>query len=176
MGSDNEVPVLISIPGATLVLELRKLGEVAFERKYPYGFLEVVFTPPATAQMDDGNTAGTRLGGGMASKDPSLPASYIPLTKSDPDSPHISVGRSEKNDVVIRAWGISKRHAVFLPSENGDLLLMDVGSSNGTTVNGESIGSEQRVKLFTGDVISFWWYVFEFVYLKHLIKSLQHLR
>lgn len=76
----------------------------------------------------------------------------------------ISVGRAKNNDIVFRHDSVSKLHAHFLvrsttrlgqPSE--ELVLCDVGSANGTLVNGRTVkeGEELAVTVGAGDRIHF---------------------
>jgi predicted component of type VI protein secretion system len=46
------------------------------------------------------------------------------------------IGRSEDNDICIQSRGISRHHAVITATVQG-FLLRDLGSQNGTVVNGE---------------------------------------
>ena len=52
------------------------------------------------------------------------------------------IGRESKsNDIVIAGFGISKNHAEASVAEEA-FLLKDLGSSNGTYVNGERIAQQ----------------------------------
>lgn len=81
------------------------------------------------------------------------------LKKSDRNTwrHRISVGRAKNNDVVIRERGISKLHAHFFPPDTGDasLRICDIGSGNGTEVNGEKLPPDEPVVVSTGDEITF---------------------
>lgn len=50
----------------------------------------------------------------------------------------ITVGRALSNDLVLGYEGISRRHAEFHPCPEG-VMVMDVGSANGTFVNGRRL-------------------------------------
>jgi hypothetical protein len=66
----------------------------------------------------------------------------------------VTAGRSSGNDVVIPDPSVSRRHALFKRSESGVFLMVDAGSSNGTTVNGSSVlarGQGPPAQLKTGD-------------------------
>lgn len=65
----------------------------------------------------------------------------------------MSVGRQDSNDVVLATPQISRRHAKFNQVGN-NLFLQDLGSSNGTFVNGERI-STQAVQLQPNDEVAF---------------------
>lgn len=61
----------------------------------------------------------------------------------------MKLGRNSENQVVLNDPSISRFHAEIRP-QNGDYYLVDVGSKNGTMVNGERI---QEKKLEHGDRI-----------------------
>jgi hypothetical protein len=66
------------------------------------------------------------------------------------DSDRLLVGRHPACDVVVADPSVSRRHAQ-LTFRDGVWMLQDLGSTNGTTVNGERVG---RTTLRAGDVIS----------------------
>lgn len=159
-----------------LVGQLRRRGEIAFKRDYRHGFLEVVYLPRGTEGYHDGVTAVSRLGGGAHSRGLSSDTKYLPLKKSSGSKDvKITVGRADDNDIVINASGISKRHAVFILRKDGSVHLADLGSSNGTTVNGTPLARGQTFELSSGDSVTFWWYAFEFVYPRHLINAFKEI-
>ena len=55
------------------------------------------------------------------------------------DTPAMTLGRLEDNDVVVRGSGVSRTHAEIVRTDAG-YCLRDLGSTNGTFVNGTSIG------------------------------------
>ena len=64
-----------------------------------------------------------------------------------------TIGRSRKCDIYINNQYLSKEHArVFL--EKGKFYIQDLGSTNGTYVNGNPLGTHP-VKLKDNDKISF---------------------
>lgn len=60
-----------------------------------------------------------------------------------------TVGRRSHNDVVIDNLAVSGEHAVFFQSGN-EVYLEDLGSTNGTTVNGQPI---KKHLLQGGDIV-----------------------
>jgi cardiolipin synthase len=60
------------------------------------------------------------------------------------------IGRSEDNDIVVAHVLVSRHHAKITLGE-GDYALTDLGSGNGTFVNGERV--QGTIKLNLGDVI-----------------------
>ena len=67
------------------------------------------------------------------------------------DKDEVSIGRVAGNDVVLANATVSSRHA-RLSRENGSWLVRDVGSTNGTFVNGQRIDSP--VPLREGDELA----------------------
>lgn len=59
------------------------------------------------------------------------------------DSEETSIGRSQENRIVLKHPGVSRRHC-RIRRENGEYVLYDSQSANGTMVNGEDI-SEARI-------------------------------
>src|SRR6266576_1294207 len=84
----------------------------------------------------------------MASMSKTLPAAYLeaeirgemrrfPLAGGN----ILKIGRSEKNHVVIADDLASRHHAMLQRSEEGQFYITDLGSSNGTLVNGKRISA-----------------------------------
>jgi hypothetical protein len=66
----------------------------------------------------------------------------------------VSVGRlANTNDVVIADRSISACHAVFEPVATGGYLVRDMGSRNGTFVNGRAVTKGQTMAIRPGDVV-----------------------
>jgi len=64
----------------------------------------------------------------------------------------ISVGRDASNTIQINDAEMSRRHA-RLQFQGGKYVIEDVGSTNGTHVNGQRLSAPHVLK--TGDVVSF---------------------
>lgn len=71
--------------------------------------------------------------------------------EGDESGSTLSVGRTGENDLAIDQAPISRRHA-RLERRDGTCRLVDLGSRNGTFVNGERLEGGPRV-LHDGDVI-----------------------
>jgi pSer/pThr/pTyr-binding forkhead associated (FHA) protein len=73
------------------------------------------------------------------------------------DQEEVIVGRDEVNDIVINDPEVSRRHARLMKSERypkeGRVYIEDLGSTNGTFVNGTSISNVEQLR--SGDVITF---------------------
>ena len=67
------------------------------------------------------------------------------------DQEETIVGRDLANDIAISDPEVSRRHARFMRKEE-EFLVEDLGSTNGTFLNGERISSPQELKV--GDVIT----------------------
>ena len=79
----------------------------------------------------------------------------IPLLKT-----HLVVGRRESVDIVLRFPNVSGRHCE-LSVQDGYWHVKDLGSSNGTKVNGSQI-TEQRIE--PGDTLSIAKHEYEVMY------------
>ena len=66
------------------------------------------------------------------------------------DSSSLSIGRGDVNDLPLHDEYASARHARFEPRRDG-VYVQDVGSTNGTFVNGIRLGQDRR--LAPGDVV-----------------------
>ena len=69
----------------------------------------------------------------------------------------VSIGRQAGNEIVLQSGNVSKRHCVLVVS-NGEVLVKDQGSSNGTFVNG-AMTKLKAIK--PGDRVSVGEFVFE---------------
>jgi pSer/pThr/pTyr-binding forkhead associated (FHA) protein len=69
----------------------------------------------------------------------------FPLTREES-----SIGRLTENDVILSSARVSRRHAVVRKSAEG-VELVDVGSSNGTKLNGEALLARSPAALTPGD-------------------------
>lgn len=67
-------------------------------------------------------------------------------------APVTALGRDLDNDVVLQDATISGRHAVVSLSD-GEWWIEDLGSTNGTLVNGRPAGGHTPLLMRTGDVL-----------------------
>jgi pSer/pThr/pTyr-binding forkhead associated (FHA) protein len=61
-----------------------------------------------------------------------------------------SAGRSPDSDVFLDDVTVSRKHAIFDHRDDGSWFIRDVGSLNGTYVNGEQV---DQTKLASGDLV-----------------------
>ena len=76
----------------------------------------------------------------------SLPREVIP------EGERLEIGRSPDGGVVLCDHTVSRRHAVIQQAQEG-LILEDLGSTFGTSVNGHPLPSGESVVLRDGDVV-----------------------
>ncbi|MBI2487321.1 MAG: FHA domain-containing protein [Deltaproteobacteria bacterium] len=65
------------------------------------------------------------------------------------DQEMISIGRVQENDIVINNLSVSRYHAIIY-NKGGKVVIKDMGSSNGTFVNGAKV---DEADLWIGDVV-----------------------
>ena len=65
---------------------------------------------------------------------------------------HYVLGRHLENDIVLNDTNVSRKHAEFVCAA-GEVVVRDLGSTNGTKVNGVMVTGEQLLQ--HGDVINF---------------------
>lgn len=66
----------------------------------------------------------------------------------------ISIGRAQDNTLVLDDSAVSRHHATLTPDGEGQAMLIDLGSANGTTVNGTRILARSPLRVAPGDNIS----------------------
>jgi hypothetical protein len=169
-----------------LANDLKELGEKAFRNLYSHGFLLVkrypvdgedfMFPKTVLSPVVDLEEVLER---GKAEKpdedDIPLPGTLIALRKTDRNAytTKITVGRAKNNDIVIRASKVSKLHCAFVPRRSGRYDVVDMGSANGTSVNGERLHQNKAVRLRGRDVVSLHRHEFEFLDTDSLIEMLK---
>lgn len=75
-------------------------------------------------------------------------------TTHDLTEPVITIGRVSDNMLQIDDISVSSNHAE-LTLKGEDYVLRDLGSTNGTRLNGKDVPEEQEHPLQDGDIISF---------------------
>ena len=126
-----------ALPLEAFLEDAQGLSPEEFESRHGSGFLLLTATMLTTPR--DGYSTDVQL---LTDEDDgsartgSLSTLVFPL----PSAVHIvTVGRASSNDVVIPDPSVSRSHALIKRGEDGVFLMRDAGSSNGTTVNGNSV-------------------------------------
>ena len=142
-----------------------EMPQELFAHTFPVGFFvektqrildkDVIFQF-STKSFDD-QELFDQLKEGLAQPD-ALEARVIELQKRRAGAAEeaITVGRSPQNDIVLYNRLISKNHAhLFTSAQERECHLVDLGSTNGTFLNGNKMNPHQKYKLGDGDEISF---------------------
>lgn len=160
-----------------LASQLNQNGIDEFSNMYRCAFLILQYSPPKKEDWMDLDTSESSLPRLADIKNAPSLIKVIPLSKSNRNaySSKITVGRARNNDVIIRSPKISKLHASFLPDSKLNYKLQDMSSLNGSVINGERIKAKKRIPLTSGDMISFWRFIFEFISLDEFISRLKGL-
>jgi ABC-type multidrug transport system ATPase subunit len=66
------------------------------------------------------------------------------------DSQSITIGRTEDNSIAVKHSSVSRKHAEIVKKASG-FFLRDLGSTNGTFLNGSAVSTEEELR--EGDVI-----------------------
>jgi len=147
-----------------LIPTARSLSGETFEKRFGHPFLlgrevleeEFAFAT-AIAKMDEPDVSATRSG--LRIRDWVL---AVHKPDASPGNQRVFVGRSSNNDISIPHPTVSKLHAYFV-LEDRKWWLVDVGSSNGTTVNGMKAPARAKTALYDNDVVVFGRCAFSFL-------------
>ncbi|MDB6153603.1 MAG: Adenylate cyclase [Chthoniobacteraceae bacterium] len=66
----------------------------------------------------------------------------------------VTVGRISENMIELQDISVSSHHAE-LSANGGDYILKDIGSTNGTRLNGRSVAPDEEHPLRDGDTVMF---------------------
>jgi FHA domain len=69
------------------------------------------------------------------------------------DKPRITIGRKPGNDLHFNRPEISGSHAAFL-NENEEFFIVDLGSTNGTLLNGAQLAANAKYPISEQDVVT----------------------
>lgn len=159
-GRRTGAPGATALPIEALVDDAEQLDPEAFSARYGIGFLLANATGPLTARDDATNTELLLLdldrepvAGGTAQ----IATVVHPLRPRDGSTGHVvTLGRDPRQDVVIADPSVSRFHAFATRRPDGSFAVQDVGSTNGTTVNGASVpqrGAGPPAPLKAGDTL-----------------------
>lgn len=133
-------PSVKAPPRATKVVPSVKPGAASGLAKRPAG---AAAAPPAARAAAGGNS-GAHLKG--------LTGPW--MNKVYPIRGKVVVGRVAGVQVVIEDESVSRRHAEIEKTPHG-VVIRDLGSANGTMLNGSPLNPNEEFALTTGDVIQF---------------------
>lgn len=174
---EEEVGGFMSISLDDLAQELRDLGVGTFREKYTCPFLILTYNPQASTEDIEVLTAKTSsYDVQQATRRPvehtkGMRAAAVYKSDRNLFESKVTIGRAKNNDIIIRERKISKLHSQFIPDADGHQLV-DMGSSNGTVVDGIKLKEGKPFRLKSGHRIAVWRYIFEFVEPEELIKLL----
>lgn len=120
------------------------------------GYAPAYNDAPVQPAVQQANTV-TFAGGGAVQAAPDHKAVRARLVDTayqrtyDLAGSHITLGRETGNDIVVQDMNASRRHAELRLNAQGIWVVTDLGSMNGTLVNGISIASQP---LYPGDTIT----------------------
>jgi FHA domain/PilZ domain len=145
------------------LIEAASLPLPEFARQYPNGFLveqsrhlfdKNIMVKFDTDVIDYRNSVGAlqrELG-----RKKTLDLRVIEIGTKSSHGGRISIGRSPDNDIVFHSKLVSKFHAsLHIPPTPKNCYVIDMGSTNGTLVNGHQLTPHQEYRLADGDEISF---------------------
>jgi hypothetical protein len=131
--------------------EARSLDSDEFLARYPGYFLLATEEPEGSPNVDETWVAQSLPAAVDARRVPRFEVRWI----GSPRGPEvITVGRSPNCDIMFRNHEVSKVHARFCPQEEG-LTITDLGSRNGTRVNGQALESGRPTPVYAHDHIQF---------------------
>jgi pSer/pThr/pTyr-binding forkhead associated (FHA) protein len=105
--------------------------------------------PEFDLDLPDEQPAEAAAPSGPRLQDASNPALTYPISPEG-----ATIGRRSGQDIVIENPYVSSSHAA-IAVQDGEYILTDVGSTNGTAVNGEALPPNEPRALADGDEISF---------------------
>ena len=71
------------------------------------------------------------------------------------DGKRMGVGRTKENDLCVEDVSISKVHAALVLNSEGQIMVADTGSTNGTFINGNRIAYGRAFVIGEGDQVKF---------------------
>ena len=139
--SPGESPLGSAMALEALVPDARSLAPDEFQARHGNSFL--LFTAKQLAGHKSESSTNLLLDGDddePAGRTANLAVVVYPLRPRDSaQGSMVTLGRESRQDVVIPDMSVSRFHAFAKPGPDGALVLQDAGSTNGTTVNGESV-------------------------------------
>ena len=147
----REGDVIAFGPGGAIAFSFHKAGPQAFgqgsEGPRPIVVNQHNISRPPVAPISPGQRAGMRAP--TASSQQSVAMTIVRAA----EKPVLRLGRAPDNDVVLDAPGVSRYHASLAYTNGPQPVITDVGSTNGTFINGEPLVGPRQ--LSPNDLVSF---------------------
>lgn len=153
-GDDRGVDDVQGRDLATWVREAKATDREAFVARHPYPFFVLYVTQQSDAK---GLAFRTEMAAGTSSDESAGALLVCPIVKSpgSPYSDRVSIGRARNCDVVLRHPSVSKLHAHVRTGDDGALAIVDVGSHNGTRVDGQRLPRDVPCAVKSGAHVRF---------------------
>ena len=135
--------------------------EKADSQDIPQAYNDMAPEPEPHPQMQAPNTVAF-AGGPTVPNRRTVRARMVDLTYKRPydlGGTLVTIGRESSNDIVVQDINASRRHAELRLNKRGIWVVTDLGSMNGTLVNGVSVASHP---LYPGDIVTIGKTDFEF--------------
>ncbi len=87
-----------------------------------------------------------------------------------------TIGRSQDNDLLMPDGSISNHHAEILRLPDGRYFIKDIGSTNGTSLNGVPLVEDEARELFENDRVKIGRFEFNFTFPSSLFSHLAKYR
>ena len=135
------------------IREAKQTSKEVFAAAHPHCFL-VAYVPQAGDKAQPAFRTEIVQEGGF---DPSKTILVLPIVRTEhsPYADRVSVGRARNCDVVLRHSSVSKLHAQIRLQTDGALELVDLGSRNGTFVDGLRLEPKTSRMLSAGAHVAF---------------------
>ena len=154
--------------------EMNRLGTQGFARVYFHPVLVVLgMAGDMSHPRLDGGTGVIDLEGVFACG--RLTGRVFPVVKPRHAAPGpITVGRTSENDIAIAEYSISRKHCIIARVDT-EYRLTDMGSTNGTIVDGVRLVPHKPLRLHGGETISLGRLMLVFYFTNGFIRHLQAL-
>jgi putative peptidoglycan lipid II flippase len=73
----------------------------------------------------------------------------------EPGNKRLRIGRDSQNELFLERADISRFHASIMLRPDGRLLIADLGSRNGTSINGQTLENGQAYEINDNDLLKF---------------------
>lgn len=151
------VPSENSMTLETLVTQARDLDREQFVARYPrHALLQLNQYEEFSATTNTQRTYVDTREQPLARTDPKLSLLFFLKPKRGTSILEtVTVGRSQGSDIIIDTPRVSKFHAYFRKSRDGQWSLRDSRSTNGTFLNGRQLRADDEAPLRRGSLVGF---------------------